>query len=153
MTKLLIILVLSGVSLLAQSATAPTTKLNPSQVRKPVVPAPSIAVVLPSGAVIYARIDSATLELDTSVIPPILRAKTVPVAPPAYQGPTYYQLTRNPDGKSFTLPLQGKQVVAYRNGLLMVPNMDYTISGLILQFTADQGCCESDEVVVAAIYQ
>jgi len=130
---------------------AAQTQPRASQVKQPTVAAASVMVVLPTGAVVYAQLDVAGFTLDTSVSPPMLRAKTTNgTVPAAASVPVVYKLSRNTD-LSYALPPVGKALHIFRNGLLQTLTTDYTITSNILRFTP-AGCCEADEAITVVVW-
>lgn len=144
--KLLIALL--AVSAFAQDATAPGTQPRASQIKEPVVAAPSLKLLIPGALPIYVRLDPDVFTLDTSTNPPTLRIKMQAQAAPV---PFIYPLTRNAD-MSFTMPTAlGRYVSIHRNGVLQLPIVDYDIVGSTLKFRSND-CCEADENITAQVY-
>jgi len=127
---------------------AAQTQPRASQVKQPTVAAASVMIVLPTGAVVYAKLDAA-FTLDTTTSPPTLRVATTGPAPAAAL-PVVYKLTRNTD-LSYALPPAGRLTQVYRNGLLQTLTTDYTITSNILRFTP-ANCCEADEAITAVVW-
>jgi hypothetical protein len=148
LTKVLGIVVISVGLTYAQ-----TTKVPPNQLKVPTVNEASVQIILPNGLIVIAKIDPATLVLDQSVSPPVLKALG---GTTSTSRPVLVRLIRAGTGPWTGLSLS--PIVVYRNGLAQWPTLDYTLSssfGVTFQSGTSNSTDPSvaDDIITALVWQ
>jgi hypothetical protein len=144
-----LLLTLSLLSLLPLALYSQTL-VQEAQLSPPPVNNPSIRAIMPDGTVRYIEI-GAGLQLNTSVAP--FRLEAVNQTPAQSISLTTIRLISQGNNVwNWTEPgvLGSGLVVLARNGLVMLPGLDYTVNGQSVVFSAAQG--SAPENVVTAVF-
>jgi hypothetical protein len=122
------------------------TRLPESQTTPGLVAAPSIKVVATDGRIQYAVLGQG-LQLDTSTNPWQIKATAAPSNPVL----SVIRLTRDPVNGNWTFPAGPALVFVCRNGLVMSPGPDYTLTGNTVAFSQIQGSLPDDIITAVVI--
>lgn len=133
--------------LLAQAPTIGPTKPMASQLAEPSLPYISVRVIMPNGIPAYAKLDLGDWVLDTTVNPPVLKAR-VSTVPPADPSLFDVEATRVEPLKWSIGFKPSKVQDVHRNGILMREGRDYAISEGVITVTPGQGDSLGDSWVV-----
>jgi hypothetical protein len=139
---MLLLAVLTAGSVFAQTP----TRLPESQTTPGLVAAPSIKVVATDGRIQYAVLGQG-LQLDTSTNPWQIKATAAPSNPVL----SVIRLTRDPVNGNWTFPAGPALVFVCRNGLVMSPGPDYTLTGNTVAFSQIQGSLPDDIITAVVI--